>query len=59
MPPRSRWRHLLLAALAVLAVACSERGATLPNAPTTTVAATAGGALPEGCGGDAPSPTAG
>ncbi|HJW61534.1 MAG TPA: hypothetical protein VJ931_18025, partial [Actinomycetota bacterium] len=30
---------------------------TLPNAPPTTVAATAGGALPEGCAGDAPSPT--
>src|SRR5688572_25459943 len=58
MPVRSSWARLLLAALAVLAVACSERGATLPNAPATTVAATAGGALPEGCPGDAPSPTA-
>ena len=45
MPVRSSWARLLLAALAVLAVACSERGATLPNAPAT-VAATAGGALP-------------
>src|SRR4029453_9629768 len=57
MPVRTRWARLLLAALAVLAVPCSERGATLPNAPATTVAATAGGALPEGCPGDAPSPT--
>jgi hypothetical protein len=56
MPPRSRWTHLLLAALAVLAVACSERGATLPNAPGTTVGATAAGALPEGCDSGAPSP---
>ena len=58
MPVRSSWARLLLAALAVLAVACSERGATLPNAPATTVAATAAGALPDGCAGDAPSPTA-
>jgi hypothetical protein len=57
MPLRSSWARLLLAALAVLTVACSEPGATLPNAPATTVAATAGGALPAGCGGDAPSPT--
>jgi hypothetical protein len=57
MPVRSSWARMLLAALAVLAVACSEPGATLPNAPATTVAATAGGALPAGCGGDAPSPT--
>jgi hypothetical protein len=46
MPARSRWTYLLLAALAVLAVACSERGATQPNAPGTTVGATAAGALP-------------
>ena len=47
MPVRSSWARLLLsAALAVLAVACSERGATLPNAPATTVAATAGGRSP-------------
>jgi hypothetical protein len=56
MPVRSSWARLLFAALAVLAVACSERGATLPNTPTT-VAATAGGALPDGCAGSAPSPT--
>ena len=59
MPVRSSWARLLLAALAVLAVACSERGATLPNAPATTVAATAAGALPDGCAGDVPSPTSG
>jgi hypothetical protein len=57
MPVRSSWARMLLAALAVLAVACSEPGATLPNAPATTVAGTAAGALPAGCGGDAPSPT--
>jgi hypothetical protein len=57
MPVRSSWTRLLLAALAVLAVACSERGATLPNTPGTTVGVTAGGALPDGCGGDAPAPT--
>jgi hypothetical protein len=55
MPVRSSWARLLLAALAVFAVACSERGATLPSPPGTTVAATAGGALPEGCAGAAPS----
>ena len=37
MPVRSSWARLLLAALAMLAVACSERGATLPNPPGTTV----------------------
>ena len=58
MPVRSSWARLLLAALAVLTVACSERGATLPNAPATTVGTTAAGALPDGCPGDAPSPTA-
>ena len=59
MPVRSSWARLLLAALAVLAVACSERDATLPNAPATTVAATSAGALPDGCAGDVPSPTSG
>jgi hypothetical protein len=58
MPVRSSWARLLLAALAVLAVACSERGATLPNPPGPTVGATAAGALPDGCAGSAPSPTA-
>jgi len=58
MPVRSSWARSLLAALAVLAVACSERGATLPSSPRTTVAATAAGALPDGCAGSAPSPTA-
>ena len=57
MPVRSSWARLLLAALAVLAVACSEPGATLPAAPATTVAATAAGALPNGCAGATPSPT--
>ena len=57
MPVRSSWARLLLAALAVLAVACSEQGATLPAAPGTTVAATAAGALPDGCAGATPSPT--
>jgi hypothetical protein len=49
---------MLLAALALLAVACSERGATLPSTPATTGGPTAAGALPEGCAGDAPSPAA-
>jgi hypothetical protein len=57
MPVRSSWARMLLAALAVLAVACSERGATLPNAPGTTVGATVAGALPDGCPGSTPSPT--
>jgi hypothetical protein len=57
MPVRSSWARVLLAALAVFAVACSERGATLPAAPGTTVAATAAGALPDGCAGATPSPT--
>jgi hypothetical protein len=48
---------MLLGALAMLAVACSERGATLPNAPGTTVGATVAGALPDGCPGSTPSPT--
>jgi hypothetical protein len=57
MPVRSSWARLLLAALTVLAVACSQRGATLPNAPATTVGTTAAGALPDGCAGGAPAPT--
>src|SRR4029453_14841130 len=57
MPVRTSWARLLLAALAVLGAACSERAATPPTAPPPTGAATAGGALPEGCPGDAPSPT--
>jgi hypothetical protein len=57
MPVRSSWARLLLAALTVLAVACSERGATLPNAPATTVGTTAAGALPDGCAGGTPAPT--
>jgi hypothetical protein len=57
MPVRSSWARLLLAALAVLTVACSERGATLPATPGTTAPATAAGALPDGCAGDAPSAT--
>ena len=57
MPVRSRWARLLLAGLALVAVACSERGATLPNPPAPTVGATAAGALPDGCAGSAPSPT--
>jgi hypothetical protein len=56
MPVRWSWARVLLAALTVLAVACSERGATLPNAPSTTGGPTAAGALPDGCAGDAPSP---
>ena len=57
MPVRSSWARLLLTALAVLAVACSQRGASLPNPPGTTVGTTAAGALPDGCAGSAPSPT--
>jgi hypothetical protein len=58
MPVRSSWARVLLAALALFAVACSERGATLPNAPGTTGAGpTAAGPLPDGCAGDAPSAT--
>jgi hypothetical protein len=56
MPVRSSWARALLAALALLAVACSERGATLPSTPETTAGPTAAGALPEGCAGDTPSP---
>ena len=58
MPVRSSWARVLLAALAIVAVACSERGATLPNAPGTTGAGpTVAGPLPDGCAGDAPSPS--
>ena len=57
MPVRSSWARLLLALLAVLTVACSERGASLPSTPQTTAGTTAAGALPDGCPGDAPSPT--
>ena len=57
MPVRSSWARLLLAALAVLTVACSERGATLPNTPATTAGTTAAGPLPDGCTADTPSPT--
>ena len=57
MPVRSSWARLLLAAVAVLAVACSQRGASLPSSPGTTVGTTAAGALPDGCAGSAPSPT--
>jgi hypothetical protein len=57
MPVRSSWARVLLAVLAVLAVACSEPGATLQNTPGTTAAPTAAGALPDGCASDAPSPT--
>jgi hypothetical protein len=56
MPVRSSWARALLAALALFAVACSERGATLPSTPSTSVGPTAAAAaLPEGCAGDAPS----
>ena len=56
MPVRSSWARLLLAALALLTVACSEQGATLPSTPQTTAGTTAAGALPDGCPGDAPPP---
>ena len=51
MPMRrsQRARSILLATLAVLTVACSQRGATLTGPPDT-------GPLPDGCAGDAPSP---
>jgi len=58
MPVRSRWARLLLAGLALVAVACSERGATLPSTPGTTVGVTAAGALPDGCPGASPPPAA-
>jgi hypothetical protein len=54
---RSSWARLLLAALTVCAVGCSQRGATLPNAPPTTVGTTAAGPLPDGCPGATPAPT--
>jgi len=47
---------LLLAAVTVLAVACSARGASPPSSPGTTVG-TAAGALPDGCADSAPTPT--
>jgi hypothetical protein len=56
MPVRSSWARLLLAALALAAVACSERGPTLPSPPGTTVGTTAAGPLPDGCPGASPSP---
>ena len=49
MPVRSSWARMLLAALALLTVACSERGATLPSTPVTTAGTTAAGAPPDGC----------
>jgi hypothetical protein len=58
MPVRSRWARLLLAGFALVAAACSERGATLPSTPGTTVGTTAAGALPDGCPGASPSPAA-
>jgi hypothetical protein len=55
---RSVWARALVAALALFAVACSQRGATLGNdVPGTTAAGpTAAGELPERCARDAPSP---
>jgi hypothetical protein len=60
MPMRRspRARSILLAALAVLTVACSQRGATLTGPPDTGAGLAAAGALPEGCARDAPSPNA-
>jgi hypothetical protein len=57
MSVRSSWARLLLAALTVVAVGCSERGATLPSAPAPTLGTTAAGPLPDGCGESSPSPT--
>jgi hypothetical protein len=57
MPVRSSWTRLVLAAVTVLAVACSDRGAGPPSSPGTSVGATAAGALPDGCAGSAPAPT--
>jgi hypothetical protein len=48
--------RILLAALAMLAVACSQRGATLTGPPEPTVGPAGVGALPDGCARDAPSP---
>jgi hypothetical protein len=56
MPVRSSWARLLLAGLALVAVACSERGATLPSTPGTTAGTTAAGALPDGCPKASPPP---
>jgi hypothetical protein len=58
MPVRSRWARLLLVGLALAAVACSERGATLPSTPGTTVGTTAAGPLPDGCPRASPPPAA-
>jgi len=51
-----RARSILLAVLAVLTVACSQRGATLSGPPDTAAGLAAAGALPDGCARDAPSP---
>jgi len=58
MPTRRslRARSILLAVLAVLTVACSQRGATLSGPPDTAAGLAAAGALPDGCARDAPSP---
>jgi hypothetical protein len=58
MPMRRslRARSILLAALAALTVACSQRGATLTGPPDTGAGVAAPGALPDGCGRDTPSP---
>jgi hypothetical protein len=60
MPMRRslRARSSLLAVLAVLTVACSQRGATLSGPPDTGAGLAAPGALPDGCARDAPSPNA-
>jgi hypothetical protein len=60
MPTRRslRARSILLAVLAVLTVACSQRGATQSRPPDTAAGLAAAGALPDGCARDAPSPTA-
>jgi hypothetical protein len=60
MPMRRslRARSILLAVLAVLTVACSQRGATLSGPPDTGAGLAAAGALPDGCARDAPSPNA-
>ena len=42
MPVRSSWARLLLAALALAAVACSERGVTPARPPRTPVGTTDG-----------------
>jgi hypothetical protein len=60
MPTRRslRARSILLAVLAMLMVACSQRGATKSRPPDTGAGLAVAGALPEGCARDAPSPTA-